>query len=75
MKDFSSVFRYSPINPEVLFYSGHNIHFDDREINALQSHHIQILILKTDDYVNYHSNNNGKNLRVKGVCGKARSNL
>ena len=75
MNYFSSVLRYPTINPEVLFYSGHNIHFYDMEINALKSHHIQFLILKADNYVNYHSNNNGRNLRVNGVYGKARSKL
>ena len=65
MIHFSRTCGDSKINPLVLFFDGHNIHFDDRTTHILQSHHISSFILKEGDSTNNQSNDNGPNLKLK----------
>ena len=55
----------SKINPQVLFFGGHDSHFDDRATHLLQSHHISPFILKAGNSTNYHPNDNVPNLKLK----------
>ena len=43
MSHFSSICYYSPLNPQVMFYDGHDIRFDDGALKIVWSHHIQAL--------------------------------
>ena len=74
MVHFSSMCFSSTLNPQVLLYDGHGIHFDYRVLNILQSHHIQTFILKTGHYVHDQSNNNGPNLKLNNLYDNARMN-
>ena len=51
MARFVTMCCSSPRILQVLFYYGHGIHFDDREINILSRHHIQYSFLKAGGYV------------------------
>ena len=53
------------INPQVLFFYGHNSHFDDRATYFLRSHHIYPFILKDGELTNNQPNNSGHNLKLK----------
>ena len=74
MVHFSSVCFSSTLNPQVLLYDGHGIHFDYRVLKILQSHHIQTFILKTGHYVHDQSKNNGPNLKLNNFYDNARMN-
>ena len=74
MSHFDSMCCSSPRNPQVLFYSGHNSHFDDRELNILCKHNIQSFVHKTGDTVHDQPNNNGPNMKLKNSYGNERFN-
>ena len=65
MSLFSITCKYSKMNPQVLFFDGHDIHFDDRVTHILQSFHISPFILKEGDSTNDQPNDNGPNLKLK----------
>ena len=60
------------INPWVLFFDGHDSHFDDRATHILRSHHISPFILKAGDSTNDQPNDNGPNLKLKRYYGIAK---
>ena len=62
---FSSTCGSSKMNPQVLFFDGHDIHFDDRATHILRSHHISPFILKAGDSTNDQPNDNGPNCMLK----------
>ena len=53
------------MNPQVLFFDGHDSHFDDRATHIMRSHHISQFILKAGDSTNDQPNDNGPNLMLK----------
>ena len=57
------------INPQVLFFDVHDIHFDYRATHLLQSQHIYPFILKTGESTNDLPNDNGPNLKLKRYYG------
>ena len=58
----------------MLFYYGHNSHFDDRALYILCKHNIQFFKLKAGDYVHNHINDNGPNMKLKNPYGNTRMN-
>ena len=74
MAHFASMCCSSPLNLQVLFYDGHDNHFDDRSLNILRRHNIQYFILKADDSVHDQSNDNGPKMNLKNFYGNARMN-
>ena len=74
MAHFASMCCSSPLNLQVLFYNGHDNHFDDRALNIPRRHNIQYFILKTDDSVHDQSNDNGPKMNLKNFYGNARMN-
>ena len=72
MSLFSRTYVSSKINPQVLFFYVHDIHFDDRATHFLQSNHISLFILKAGDSTNYQPNDNGPNLKLKIYYGIAK---
>ena len=48
---FASTSFSSPLNTQVLFYDGQDIHFDDMSFNIINSHNIQSFVLKAGDSV------------------------
>ena len=72
MSLFSRTCVSNNINPQVLFFYGHGIHFNDRATNFLQSNHISPFIFKAGNSTNDHPNDNGPNLKLKIYCGLAK---
>ena len=62
------------MNPQVLFFDGHDSHFDDRAIHILRSHHISPFILKAGDSTNDQPNDNGPNCMLKRYYSIAKQN-
>ena len=60
------------MNPQVLFFGGHDSHFDDRATHILQSYHTSPFILKAGDSTNDQPNENGPNLKLKRYYGIAK---
>ena len=71
MMNFKTVCVANKLNQQVLFYDVHEIHFDNRAINILCSHHIKPFVLKAGDSGNDQPNYNGPNLNLKGLYGQA----
>ena len=69
MAHFSSIFCSSTLNPQLLLYDFHSIHFDDGEFNILWSHHIQFFVLNSCDSVHDQTNNNGPKLKLNVFYG------
>ena len=46
MTQFSNICGASPVNNQILFFDGHDIHFDNRALTQMQSKNIQPFILK-----------------------------
>ena len=62
------------LNTQVLLHDGHDSHFYARSIHIIRSHHIKPFILKADDSGNDQPNDNGRNLKLKGLYGQPRMN-
>ena len=60
------------MNPQVLFFDGHDSHFDDRATHIMRSHHISPFILKAGDSTNDQPNDNGPNRMLKRYYSIAR---
>ena len=69
MAHFASMFCYSPLNPQVLFYDDHASYFYYRSLDIICRHNIQYFILNAGDYVHYHPNNNGQNMKLDNLYG------
>ena len=52
MTQFSNICGASPVNNQILFFDGHDSHFDDRALTHMQNKNIQPFILKADDSIN-----------------------
>ena len=72
MSLFSRTCGATKINPQVLFFDGHDSHLDDRAIHLLQSHHIYPFIFKAGDSTKDQPNDNGPNLKLKIFYGIAK---
>ena len=71
MMHFKTICGSNFFNAQVLLYYDHGSHFDDRYIHMIQSNHIKPSILKGSDSGNDHPNDNGPNLKLKGLYGQA----
>ena len=75
MKEMSLFIRtcgYIKLNPQVLFFDGHDIHFDERSTHLLRYRHIYPFIIKLGDSVNYQTNDNRPNLKLERYYGIAK---
>ena len=61
MTKFSNICGASPVNNQILFFDGHDSHFDDHDLTQMQSKNIQPFILKAGDSINDQPNDNGPN--------------
>ena len=64
----------STLNPQVLFYDSHNIHFDGRELDIIHRQNIHYFILKAGDSVYDQKNDNVPNMNLNILCGNTRMN-
>ena len=65
MSQFSNICGASPVNNQILFFDGHDSHFNDRALTQMQRKNIQPFILKAGESINDHPNNNGPNSKLK----------
>ena len=72
MSHLSSICCSSPLNTQLILYDGRDVHFDDRSLNILRSHHIKDFILKVGEYLHDQPNNNGPNLNLNNIYNNSR---
>ena len=56
-----------PINNQILFFDGHDIHFDDGALRQMKCKNIQPFVLKAGDSLNDQPNDNGPNAKLKSL--------
>ena len=74
MSHFASMFCYSPLNTQVIFYNFHDRHFYDRALVILRKHNICLLMLRSDDSLHDQRNDNGPKTKVKNLYGNVKMN-
>ena len=57
----------SPVNNQILFFDGHNSHFDGCSLTQIQRKNIHTFILKAGDSINDQPNDNGPNSKLKAL--------
>ena len=67
MMHFKTVCGENKLNSQVLFYDENDRHLDDRAIHILCSHHIKPFVFKAVDSGKDQPNDNGPNLKLKGI--------
>ena len=67
MTQFSNICGAYSVNNKILFFDGHDIHFDDLVITKMQRKHIQPFILKSGDSINDQPNDNRPNSKMKAI--------
>ena len=67
MTQFSNICGASPVNNQIIFFGGYNIHFDDRALTQMQIKNIQTFVLKAGDSINNQPNENGPNSKLKAL--------
>ena len=65
MTQFSNICGASPVKNQILFFNGHNSHFNDRALTHMQIKNIQPFILKAGDSINNQPNDNGPNSTLR----------
>ena len=69
---FSRTCGASKINPQVLLFGVHDIHFDNRATHIFQFRHIFPLILEAGNSTNDQPNYDRLDLKLKIYCGLAK---
>ena len=67
MTKFSNTCGASPVNNQILFFSGHNIQFNNCALTQMQRENIQIFILKAVESINDQPTDNGHNSELKAI--------
>ena len=67
MTQFSNICGAYPVNNRILFFNGHDSHFDNRALTQMQSKNIQPFIIKAGDSINDQTNENGPNSTLKAL--------
>ena len=62
----------SPVNNNILFFDGHNIHFDNHAPTQIQKKNTQYFILKVGDSINDHTNDNMPNEKLKDLYNNSK---
>ena len=73
MTQFSDVCGTSPINDQIIFFDGHDIHFNGRSLMNMEHQNIQPLVMKEGDFGKDHTNDNGPNYNLKYHCNHDKS--
>ena len=73
MTQFSNICGASPVNNQILFFDGHDSHFNDRALKHMQNKNIQPFILKAGDSINDQPNDNGPNSTLKVLCNRLKA--
>ena len=67
MTKFSNRCGASPVNNQMIFFNGHDSHFDGCALTQMQKKNIHPFILKVSDSINYQPNDNGPNSKLKAL--------
>ena len=70
---FSKICGASPVNNQIIFFDGHDSHFDDRALTHMKSKNIQPFILKVGDSINDQPNDNGPNSTLKALYNRSKA--
>ena len=73
MTQFSNVFSSFLVNNQILFFDGHNSHFDDRAPRQMNCRNIQPFILKAGNSINNQPNDNGPNSKLNYLYNMVKS--
>ena len=61
----SNVCGAHTVNNQILFFDGHESHFDDHALRQTKCRNIQPFVLKEDDEINEYLNENDPNAKLK----------
>ena len=67
MTQLYTIYGGSPINNQIIFFSGHDINFDGRALCFMWYQNIQPFVLKSGNSGNNHINKNGPNAILKSL--------
>ena len=67
MTQLSNICVASPVKNQIIFFDGHDSHFDDCALTKTQSKNIQPFILKSGDSINEQLNDNEPNSKLKAL--------
>ena len=73
MTQFSNVCGASPVNNQILFFDGHESHFDDDALRQMMEKNIQTFVLKSGNSINYQPNDNVSNAKLKSIYNVGKS--
>ena len=73
MTQFSNMCGTYPVNNQILFFDGNEIHLDNRALTQIQSKNIQAFILKAGDSINDQPNENGPNSTLKALYNRSKA--
>ena len=73
MTQFYNLCGASPVNNQILFFDGHDSHFDDGALSKMMCKNIQNFVLKLGNSINDQTNDNGPNAKVKSLYNVAKS--
>ena len=73
MNQFYNVCIASPFNNQIIFFNGHDIHFDDRALVHMGRQNIRPFVLKAGDSVNDQTNDNGPNSKLKSLYNEVKA--
>ena len=73
MNQLSNVCGTYPVNNQIIFFDGHDSHFDDGALIQIMCKNIQPFVLKSGKPINYQPNYNGPNAKLKSLYNVAKS--
>ena len=73
MTQFSNICGASPVINQIIFFNGHDSHFDDRDLAHMQNKKILPFILKSGDSINNQPNDNGPNSTLKALYNRSKA--
>ena len=64
----SNVCGDSSVNNQIIFFDGHDSHFDDRTLIHMELQNIQPFLLNAGNSTNNHPNDDFPNAKLKSLC-------
>ena len=73
MTQFSNVCGASPVNNKILFFGGHDSHFDGRALRHTDYQEIQPFVPKVGDSTNNQPSDNGPHSKLNSLYNEVKS--
>ena len=73
MTQFSNLCGASPVNNQIIFFDGHDSHFDGRPLRPTEYQEIQPFLPKPGDSTNNHLSDNGPNYKLNSLYNEVKS--